>query len=107
MTIQTAYEVRVRRNANWRVEAIFDDETLAIAAARRVEQRGPASPVVVLQEIYDAARNHLKSRSVYRSSRSPAASVDPQPSLRAARRRMFIVLAGAGLIVGAVMLLAG
>lgn len=67
MNLHLAYEVRVRRNNAWRVEAIFDDETLAVATAKRVENRQTSQAVVVIQEIYDAARNHLKSRSVYRS----------------------------------------
>ncbi len=67
MTVYTAYEVRVFRNNDWRVEAVLDDEGLAIAAARKIEARVARAPIVVVQEIYDAARNHLKSQSVYRS----------------------------------------
>lgn len=105
MTTHTAYEVRVQRNDNWRVEAIFDDEKLAIAAARRVEARSLASPVVVLQEIYDAARNHLKSRSVYRSGHPLSASNAPRPEPRAARRGLVIVLLTAALVAGALVML--
>lgn len=68
MTVHTAYEVYVLRNANWRVEAVFDEEILAIAAAKTVEVRSSRAPVVVIQEIHDVARNLLKSRSVYRTS---------------------------------------
>jgi hypothetical protein len=67
MTVYTAYEVRVFRNNDWRVEAVLDDEGLAIAAARKIEARMARTPIVVVQEVYDAARNHLKSQSVYRS----------------------------------------
>ncbi|RIK95558.1 MAG: hypothetical protein DCC73_04145 [Proteobacteria bacterium] len=67
MSVHMAYEVRVLRGAGWRVEGIFDDETIAVAAAKKVEGRADRSPVVVIQEVYDAARNHLKSRSIYRS----------------------------------------
>lgn len=67
MTVYTAYEVRVFRNNDWRVEAVLDDEGLAIAAARKIEARLTRAPIVVVQEIYDAARNHLKSQSVYRN----------------------------------------
>ena len=74
MTVHTAYEVRVRRNTQWLVEAIFDDEILALAAAKKVEARAGLTPVVVIQEIYDVARNHLKSRSVYRSTVSQSSA---------------------------------
>lgn len=70
MTIHVAYEIRVQLNGNWRVEGIFDDEELAIAAAERLEARFSKRPIVVLQEVYDVARNHLKSRSIYRSGRT-------------------------------------
>ncbi len=67
MSMHMAYEVRVLRGTGWRVEGIFDDETIAVAAAKKAEGRADRSPVVVIQEVYDAARNHLKSRSIYRS----------------------------------------
>lgn len=98
MTVTVAYEVRVQRGAQWRVEGIFDDEILALAAARKVEARVGRRPVVVIQEIYDAARNHLKSRSVYRSERTrlhePAATESRRPDdARFARRSRSALLA--------------
>ena len=82
MTVYTAYEVRVFRNNDWRVEAVLDDEALAIAAARKIETRMANMPIVVVQEVYDAARNHLKSHSVYRSE--PAVR-DAEPTQKAMR----------------------
>ena len=84
-----AYEVRVLRGAGWRVEGIFDDETIAVAAAKKAEGHADRSPVIVIQEVYDAARNHLKSRSIYRSGGDlPASSssvVLPFPKASAPR----------------------
>lgn len=81
MSVHTAYEVRVFRKDDWQIEAVLDDEPLAIAAARKIEARLDKVPVVVVQEVYDAARNHLKSRSVYRSEPAvrPATSGDARP----------------------------
>lgn len=90
MTVHTAYEVRVYRNADWRIEAVLDDESLAVAAAKKIECRLDKIPVVVVQEIYDAARNHLKSRSVYRSEpavRPAMVSEAPKPVRRKPTRR--------------------
>ena len=83
MTVYTAYEVRVFRNSNWRVEAVLDDEALAIAAARKIETRMARIPIVVVQEVYDAARNHLKSHSVYRSDPAVQAAEPAQKAMRA------------------------
>lgn len=77
MSMHMAYEVRVLRGTGWRVEGIFDDETIAVAAAKKAEGRADRSPVVVIQEVYDAARNHLKSRSIYRSGGDVAATASP------------------------------
>ncbi len=81
MSVHTAYEVRVYRDDDWHIEAVLDEESLAVAAAKKLEVRLQKIPVVVVQEIYDAARNHLKSRSVYRS----APAVRPAPSAGAAK----------------------
>ncbi|RMF07812.1 MAG: hypothetical protein D6763_11455 [Alphaproteobacteria bacterium] len=67
MTVHTVYEVRAYREDDWQIEAVLDDQSLAVAAARKIESRFANTPVVVVQEIRDVARNHLKSRSVYRS----------------------------------------
>jgi len=86
MTVYTAYEVRVFRNNDWRVEAILDDEGLAIAAARKIEARMTRAPIVVVQEIYDAARNHLKSHSVYRSEPAVRPAAPAKKALKASGR---------------------
>ncbi|MDA5193198.1 hypothetical protein [Govanella unica] len=103
MTTHTAYEVRVQRQDNWRVEAVFDDEVLAIAAARRVAARASSAPVVVLQEIYDVARNHLKSRSIYRSV-DVITTPRNQHSSPELRRGLLMILIAAAVIFGSLLL---
>lgn len=81
MTVNKAYEVRVQREQDWQIEAILDDEALAVAAARKMEARAARADekmaVVVVQEIHDIARNHLKGRSVYRGSSDAIARSEP------------------------------
>lgn len=113
MTISTAYEVRVQRGVHWRVEGIFDDELLAVAAAKKVEIRAGRNPVVVIQEVYDAARNHLKSRSIYRSPESAirpdssCATPDTKPRspfpLGLTPTTLMVVLVGAALGLAAIL----
>lgn len=73
------YEVRVMRSAQWRVEGIFDDEALAIAAAKKAEDRYGEAIVMVVQEIYDAARNKVTSRNIYRTARNLTAAQTNRP----------------------------
>lgn len=77
-TVHMGYEVRVLRAAQWRVEGVFDDEVLAIAAAKKAEGRHADAVVAVIQEIHDAARNKITSRSIYRTAKAMAKS-DPAP----------------------------
>ncbi len=101
MTSHVAYEVRVLRDADWRLEAIFDEEILAVDTAKRVEARYATLPVVVIQEIYDAARNHMKSRSVYRSGDETPLHAPPQDLGAVSGRGHVYLLAACGFCMAA------
>lgn len=67
MTMIIAYELRLHAKTGWRIDAIFDEKILALDAAKRLQERNPALPILVVEETYDQMKEQVQERIVFRS----------------------------------------
>lgn len=67
MTMIIAYELRTHAKSGWRIEAVFDESILALDAAKRLQGRNPALPILVVEETYDQMKEQVRERIVFRS----------------------------------------
>ena len=63
-----AYEIQIYSNGQWQIQAIFDDQELALLEARRIRASRPSKAVRVVEEEFDPAYHETKSRVVFRST---------------------------------------
>ncbi len=67
LTIQVAFEVQTYRRDSWLIEAVYDDEGLAIEDALRLNRRTGSSSVRVVRETYDFDTEQSSFKVLYRS----------------------------------------
>jgi hypothetical protein len=63
-----AYEIQTFSDGKWKIDAIFDDQELAVLQAKHLIAANRFPAVRVVQEAFDEAEQKTKSRVVFRSS---------------------------------------
>lgn len=73
------YEVQVFQDQSWKVDSVFDDQDLAIEAARRISGGGRRAARVI-EEQTDSKTGRAVMRAVFRISKgSPAGKLESGP----------------------------
>jgi hypothetical protein len=63
-----AYEIQTFSDGKWKIDAIFDDQELAVLQAKHLIAANRFPAVRVVQEAFDEAEQKTKSRVVFRGS---------------------------------------
>lgn len=75
------YEVQVmQRGKRWGIHTIFDDRSLALEEARRVNDAGRYPYIRVIEESFDERTGDNKSMTLYRGGTLDAAQQKPEPA---------------------------
>ena len=69
MATMVSFELQTYFGGNWKIDSIFDDRSLAMSEAKRIEERGRTAAVRVVEETYDDATQEVQSRTIYRSTK--------------------------------------
>jgi hypothetical protein len=81
--LSTTYEVQIFRDQRWRVDSMFDDKSLALYEAHRMNDSGRYTAVRVVEEYSDEVTGQASLTTVYRSgSIELAQQKDPDPALK-------------------------
>jgi hypothetical protein len=67
--LSTSYEVQIFRDKRWRIDSMFDDKSLALYEARRMNDSGRYVCVRVVEEYFDEATGQTRLTTVYRGGR--------------------------------------
>lgn len=68
-TLSTSYEVQIFRDKRWRIDSMFDDKSLALYEARRMNDSGRYVCVRVVEEYFDEVTGKAKLSTIYRGGR--------------------------------------
>jgi hypothetical protein len=67
--LSTSYEVQIFRDKRWRIDSMFDDKSLALYEARRMNDSGRYVCVRVVEEYFDEVTGQTKLSTIYRGGR--------------------------------------
>ena len=67
--LSTSYEVQIFRDKRWRIDSMFDDKSLALYEARRMNDSGRYVCVRVVEEYFDEVTGQTKLWTIYRGGR--------------------------------------
>src|SRR4029079_2346088 len=67
--LSTSYEVQIFREKRWRIDSMFDDKSLALYEARRMNDSGRYVCVRVVEEYFDEVTGQAKLSTIYRGGR--------------------------------------
>jgi hypothetical protein len=67
--LSTSYEVQIFRDKRWRIDSMFDDKSLALYEARRMNDSGRYVCVRVVEEYFDEITGQTKLWTIYRGGR--------------------------------------
>jgi hypothetical protein len=68
MSQMVAYEIQTFSDGKWKIDAIFDDQELAVLQAKHLIAANRFPAVRVVQEAFDHDEQKTKSRVVFRST---------------------------------------
>lgn len=63
-----SYEIQIYKDGDWKIQAFFDDQELALLEARRMTQTRRYPAVRVVEENWDPNVGEFRSRIVFRES---------------------------------------
>jgi hypothetical protein len=67
--LSTSFEVQIFRDKRWRIDSMFDDKSLALYEARRMNDSGRYVCVRVVEEYFDEVTGNTKLWTIYRGGR--------------------------------------
>lgn len=84
-----AYEIQTYHKGRWKIDAVFDDRSLALFEAKRMDEGNRFSGVRVVEEVFDEASQETLSRTIFRGGRAEAPTYkdDNKPSPARAEAR--------------------
>jgi len=85
-----AYEIQTYQKGRWKIDAVFDDRSLAMFEAKRMDEGNRFSGVRVVEESFDEASQKTLSRTIFRGGRAESHAYKedrPEPTRRAAAPR--------------------
>lgn len=65
-----AYEIQTYHNGRWKIDAVFDDRSLAMFEAKRMDEGNRFSGVRVVEEIFEEASQNTVTRTIFRGGRA-------------------------------------
>ena len=65
-----AFEIQIFKDGRWQVDSVYDDQSLAILQAERIDEGKRYSAIRVIEEIFDEASNRTTTRAIYRGGKS-------------------------------------
>ena len=68
------FEIHTFRDAQWKVDSVFDDRELAVHEARKVDENGRYAGVRVIEENYDESSDHTTIRTIFLGKKERAKS---------------------------------
>lgn len=80
----SAFELHVRRDAEWTIDTIFRDRDQALQSAQELASARPLMPVRVIAEVFDPETGRGASTIIYELPRRPAAAAAAPPAGRPA-----------------------
>lgn len=71
-----AFEIHIYQGGRWNIDSIFDDRSLAMHEAQRMDQSGRYLGVRVVEEVFNEDTEESSSRTIYRGSRIDQANTE-------------------------------
>lgn len=65
-----AYEIQTYHKGRWKIDAVFDDRSLAMFEAKRMDEGNRFSGVRVVEECFNEASQTTLSRTIFRGGRA-------------------------------------
>lgn len=66
--VLTSYEIQLYQGGTWKINAIFDDDALAVFEARRMFESGRYGGIRVVAEEFNQDTGATKTRTIFRDS---------------------------------------
>lgn len=67
-----AFEIHTFNAGKWKVDSVFDDRTIAIFEAQRMDGSGRFAAIRVIEEDYNEQNNRTTTRTIFRGSKADA-----------------------------------
>jgi hypothetical protein len=80
-----AFEIHTFQSGKWKVDSVFDDRSLAIFEAQRMEGSNRFAAIRVIEEDYDGENNRTTTRTIFRGTKVAAENADALDRSRKAR----------------------
>lgn len=65
-----AYEIQTYNSGRWKIDAVFDDRSLAMFEAKRMDDGNRFSGVRVVEETFDESTQKTATRTIFRGGRA-------------------------------------
>jgi len=85
MSSMKAFEIHTFGGGQWKVDSVFDDRSLAIFEAQRMEGSGRFAAIRVIEEDYNEQSNRTTTRTIFRGSKVEATNTAALDRSRKAR----------------------
>jgi hypothetical protein len=82
-----AFEIHTFTAGQWKVDSVFDDRSLAIFEAQRMEGSGRFSAIRVIEEDFNEESNKTTTRTIFRGSKVEANNAEALDRSRKARQQ--------------------
>jgi hypothetical protein len=67
-----AFEIHTFNAGKWKVDSVFDDRTIAIFEAQRMDGSGRFAAIRVIEEDFNEQNNRTTTRTIFRGSKADA-----------------------------------
>jgi hypothetical protein len=64
-----AYEIHTFKDGKWHIDSLFDDRSIALSEAERMDQSGRYLRLRVVEEIYDESAHKATQKTIYRGAK--------------------------------------
>ncbi len=65
-----AYEIQTYQGGRWKIDAVFDDRSLAMFEAKRMDEGSRYSGVRVVEETFEESTQKTTTRTIFRGGRA-------------------------------------
>lgn len=71
-----AFEIHIYQGGRWNIDSIFDDRSLAMHEAQRMDRSGRYVGIRVVEEVFNEDTDETSSRTIFRGSRIDQANTE-------------------------------
>ena len=82
-----AFEIHTFSGGQWKVDSVFDDRSLAIFEAQRMDGSGRFAAIRVIEEDFNEQSNRTTTRTIFRGSKVEADNAQALERSRKARQQ--------------------